>query len=208
MSRRPAVGRPRATSHEQVRAVARELFREQGYAATSLESIARAAGVSRTTLFAYFPSKGDLLFGELEQGTAALQEALDRRPAGEPIGEGILAALRTAFDLPAEEQDAAAERWEIVDANPDLHSYAAQRMHYQAQPIARFIAARRGEPVTGFLPRVVSEAVMAASASAARYWACTRSATGPMIDYIDAAVRPLLTGYAYDLCLSSVKDPR
>ncbi len=29
-----------------------------------------------------------------------------------------------------------------------------------------------------------------------------------MIDYIDAAVRPLLTGYAYDLCLSSVKDPR
>src|SRR5260221_12907739 len=107
MSRRPAVGRPRATSHEQVRAVARELFREQGYAATSLESIARAAGVSRTTLFAYFPSKGHLLFGQLEQGTAALQEALDRRPAGEPIGEGSMAALRTAVDLPGDEHDAA-----------------------------------------------------------------------------------------------------
>lgn len=38
-----------------------ELFREQGYAQTTVEQIAGRAGLSPATVFNYYPSKGDLL---------------------------------------------------------------------------------------------------------------------------------------------------
>jgi TetR/AcrR family transcriptional regulator of autoinduction and epiphytic fitness len=50
----------RATQRAIVDAAAR-LFAEQGYGATSFDAVARAAGVGRATVFAYFPTKTLLL---------------------------------------------------------------------------------------------------------------------------------------------------
>lgn len=48
----------------QVNDAARQLFLEQGFTATSMDAVARAAGVSKATLYSYFPSK-EALFGHL-----------------------------------------------------------------------------------------------------------------------------------------------
>ena len=63
-------------TRRRIRDAADELFRERGYAATSMDDIARTAGVSRQTVFGAFGSKAMLL-----------KEALDVRLAGddEPI---------------------------------------------------------------------------------------------------------------------------
>jgi len=45
---------------EEILASARALFLREGYADTGMEVVARAAGVSTATLYAYFPSKADL----------------------------------------------------------------------------------------------------------------------------------------------------
>ena len=45
---------------EEILASARSLFLREGYADTGMEVVARAAGVSTATLYAYFPSKADL----------------------------------------------------------------------------------------------------------------------------------------------------
>jgi len=45
---------------EEILASARSLFLREGYADAGMEVIARAAGVSTATLYAYFPSKADL----------------------------------------------------------------------------------------------------------------------------------------------------
>lgn len=45
---------------EEILASARALFLKEGYADTGMEVVARAAGVSTATLYAYFPSKADL----------------------------------------------------------------------------------------------------------------------------------------------------
>lgn len=45
---------------EEILASARSLFLKEGYADTGMEVVARAAGVSTATLYAYFPSKADL----------------------------------------------------------------------------------------------------------------------------------------------------
>jgi AcrR family transcriptional regulator len=57
-------GRPIASDGEKTRAaileVARRMFAEQGYESTSLDSIARAIGLTRTAVYHYFPSKRDI----------------------------------------------------------------------------------------------------------------------------------------------------
>ena len=53
---------PRARAKkEQIRAGAQKLFLDRGFAATSTDAIAAEAGVSKQTLYAYYPSKEELL---------------------------------------------------------------------------------------------------------------------------------------------------
>ena len=62
----------RAESKERTRqrllAEARRLFRERGYAATSLEQIAEAAEVTKGAIYGHFASKEDLLLSAIEAG--------------------------------------------------------------------------------------------------------------------------------------------
>ena len=62
----------RAESKERTRqrllAEAQRLFRERGYAATSLEQIAEAAEVTKGAIYGHFASKEDLLLSALEAG--------------------------------------------------------------------------------------------------------------------------------------------
>jgi len=44
-----------------------ELFRDQGYAQTSIDQIAKLAGVSSPTVFKYYPSKQEILLGLLQE---------------------------------------------------------------------------------------------------------------------------------------------
>ncbi len=62
----------RAESKERTRqrllAEARRLFRERGYAATSLEQIAEAAEVTKGAIYGHFASKEELLLSAIEAG--------------------------------------------------------------------------------------------------------------------------------------------
>lgn len=69
-------GRPRASSRATLADAACELFLEQGYEQTSVADIARRAGVSRSSFFNYFSSKGDILWGGLDERIQALCERL------------------------------------------------------------------------------------------------------------------------------------
>src|SRR5262249_38492501 len=60
-----------------------QLFVERGYDATTLADIAEVAGVSTRTIFAYFPSKEDILFASFETMHEALAQSLAERPAGQ-----------------------------------------------------------------------------------------------------------------------------
>src|ERR1700730_3757057 len=62
--------------------VALELFAERGYEQTTIAEIAEAAEVSPRTIFAYFPSKEDILFWHLPEKQERLAQALRERPDG------------------------------------------------------------------------------------------------------------------------------
>jgi AcrR family transcriptional regulator len=74
--------RKKQKTRETIIKVALELFAERGYEQTTIADIADAAEVSPRTIFAYFPSKEDILFCNLPDAQERLAEALRERPAG------------------------------------------------------------------------------------------------------------------------------
>jgi len=86
---------PRWTRRKEARpaellAAALELFVERGYAATRLEDVARRAGVSKGTVYLYFPGKEDLFKAVVREGLVPLLER----------GEKVVAAHEgSAVDL-------------------------------------------------------------------------------------------------------------
>ena len=72
---------PRAEAkRRQITDAARGLFLSQGFARTTMDSVTAEAGVSKQTLYAYFPSKTDLLLAILADMQRALPEAGSLRP--------------------------------------------------------------------------------------------------------------------------------
>ncbi len=58
---------PDAPPTSEIAAVALELFAERGFEETTVEDIAAAVGVGRRTLFRYFPSKNDMVWGDFDR---------------------------------------------------------------------------------------------------------------------------------------------
>jgi AcrR family transcriptional regulator len=92
-----------------LRRAALQLVGERGYAATSTDDIARAAGVSPRTFFNYFPTKESVIL--LPEGLLSdlVVAALERRPATEDPVASLAAAAMATFDslsLLADSQDA------------------------------------------------------------------------------------------------------
>jgi AcrR family transcriptional regulator len=66
----------RAERREQILAAATRAFARAGFAATSLDDIAAAAGISRAILYRHFDSKTDLYRGVLDRAGARLASAV------------------------------------------------------------------------------------------------------------------------------------
>src|ERR1700683_5091459 len=79
-----------ASTRERLLDEAQRLFRERGYAATSLEQIAEAADVTKGAIYGHFSSKEDLLLSAIEATPTPDYGALlnDRsRPLRERLAE-------------------------------------------------------------------------------------------------------------------------
>jgi AcrR family transcriptional regulator len=95
--REPGVGlreMTRASVREQIAERSLVLFDENGFDATTVDDIASAIGVSARSFFRYFPSKEDVVIGDLAPLGVAVRDAAAGRPASEPPWQG----LRRSFD--------------------------------------------------------------------------------------------------------------
>ena len=72
---------------------ATELFKRQGYQATSIEDITEAADVASRTFYAYFDAKVDVAMVQLEYWVGQLDAALHARPVSETPDQMYAAAL-------------------------------------------------------------------------------------------------------------------
>ena len=130
-----------------LRSSALKLFKERGYAQTSVDDVAAAAGVSRTTFFRYFPSKEDVVFADPDELTATFNRLLAERPSSEnPLQafEQALLALATAFENDPDAVKGALALQDLLAKNPDLNARRAEQRESQAVQIAQILAGRDG----------------------------------------------------------------
>jgi AcrR family transcriptional regulator len=114
----------RSQNKEDVRArlieTAMRLFEKQGFDSTTIEDIAREAGVSSRTCFRYFPTKLDLAFPFHKERLQWFKEELRRNFSAENPIEGVrLALLFVARDYQSRREEMLVE-YNFVSASPAL----------------------------------------------------------------------------------------
>src|SRR6218665_537122 len=101
-----------ASPRSAVVAAALELFQSQGFDQTSVEQIAKAAGVSRSTFFRQFGGKEDVVFADHEVLIEQLREFL-AEGHDDPWG-AVCAASESVFSYFAHDPELARRRYQIV----------------------------------------------------------------------------------------------
>jgi AcrR family transcriptional regulator len=93
------------TRRQAIEDVASDLFRERGYAATSIRDIARALSVRGASLYAHVSSKEDVLWAIVDRAASRFEAAADRaesdaeaRRPGDPA-EAIAALVRAHVEV-------------------------------------------------------------------------------------------------------------
>lgn len=163
--------RKKARTRAELQRHALRLFRDRGYAATTVDDIAAAAEVSRSTFFRYFPSKEDIvLFDDVDPITA---RALAEQPAGTPLLTALRTAFVTAFERLAPEKRALEEvRMELAWTVPELAAALRERNVLSVDAVATVVAAELGrdpgEPDLLILAGVVNGARLAAQSIVTR----------------------------------------
>jgi AcrR family transcriptional regulator len=99
-------------------AAALELFQTQGFDQTSVEQIAKAAGVSRSTFFRQFGGKEDVVFADHEVLIERLREFL-AEGHDDPWG-AVCAASELVFTHFANDPELARRRYQVVRTVPVL----------------------------------------------------------------------------------------
>jgi AcrR family transcriptional regulator len=94
LGRLTAKGRrlPRAARREQILSAATHAFAAAGFANTSLDDIAEAAGVGRVILYRHFESKTDLYRSVLDRAATRLRDSVGTDDFGEDAVPALVAA--------------------------------------------------------------------------------------------------------------------
>jgi AcrR family transcriptional regulator len=164
-SLQPAVPGLRERKKQQTRdliaRVALELFDEQGFAATTIPEIARAADVSPRTVSSYFPAKEDLVFPHAEETFDRLEARLAEREDGETTAEALRGWI--ADEMPRWE--ALGEQMElqrrVIAATPGLEVYGRRFTIRGERLIAESISADLGVSPADLVARMASAATLA-----------------------------------------------
>jgi AcrR family transcriptional regulator len=153
--------RKKQQTRESIVTAAHRLFVERGYQATTLPEIADAAGVSPRTIFAYFPSKEDILFSRFAETISDLAEALAQRAPGvqtlDVVREFILSGQHKTHDT-----DLDTQLYLCITDDPTLRNHLRARIAQIEDFIAPAIADDLGLPLDDPSTQLVAASFTAA----------------------------------------------
>ncbi|HEX9225562.1 MAG TPA: helix-turn-helix domain-containing protein [Arthrobacter sp.] len=184
-----SAGRPVTIDPDAIASLALRLFAENGYERTSMEDIARGAGIGRKSLYRYFSSKADLIWGGMEPVIAASGLVLDVARAAREDSEDLLAGLRAAAVAGVAvipDLSVSRGRLRLIAEHPELASRSYESLAPQRERARRhLIGLGVPEETAGYL----SAAYLAATFEAWMRWA---AGTDPdPVPYLLAAVEVL-----------------
>lgn len=164
-------GRPVTIDPDAVAAVALRLFSDQGYENTSMEDVAREAGIGRKSLYRYFSTKADLVWGGMEPVIEAVTQAWNVSRDGQVPDGDALAGLRAAAiagvaTLP--DLSVTRGRLRLIAEHPDLSSRSYESLAPQRERARQYLVSRGLREDTA---RYLSAAFLGATFEAWLQWA-------------------------------------
>lgn len=167
----PLRERKKLRTHRALADAALRIFAEQGFDKTTLEEVAEAAEVSKSTFFRFFPAKeAAAIEAEAELWQAYLTALADRQLSGPVLGElhQTLAAAVAGLDPSWDERFVATRR--LVAAEPALLAYVE---HYRAgirNQVIDCLAGKLGLNPEDLRLHVLAELAVTAFSVSGRYW--------------------------------------
>jgi AcrR family transcriptional regulator len=196
---RPRLGlreRKKEETRQRIVEVARRLFSERGYRATTVADIAAGAQTSVPTLFKYFASKEDIFFSNHDELRASWSQKLEERP-GTANTIDILIAWMAEEGQEIIDSDRAwhAAYLRILKEEPELREARSKQMMRNQERLAVEIARDLDEPAQNLRPQILAAATVAALDAAWRSTRYTRAkAPKTPLDAIDYASAFLRAG--------------
>lgn len=157
--------RKKRETRQRISDIATALFIERGFDEVTVADIAAVAGVSKVTVFNYFPRKEQLFFDRGDEAMALLRGALRSRRPGNSIADAVRHLI---LDLAAQRHPLSALRdgiqafWLVVAGSPTLMAAARAEVDVLEADVAAVIAADTGALDGGLDPRLLAAFLIAA----------------------------------------------
>ncbi len=162
--------RKKARTRAAIREHALRLFRDQGYAATTVEQIAAAADVSPATFFRYFPTKEDVVLQD--DMDILTMEALEAQPRDLSAIAAVRGAAADALAaMTPEDLEGLAETTRLTFAVPEVRARALDELTRTIEQMGQALAVRAGREPDDFAARVTAGALIGVIMSATIPWA-------------------------------------
>ncbi|MFF0446856.1 TetR/AcrR family transcriptional regulator [Streptomyces sp. NPDC004609] len=191
---RPPMGlreRKKLKTRIAIRSATYRLIAERGYEATTVEQIARAAEVSPSTVFRYFPTKEDIVLSD--EYDPVLEERLRARPRDEDPLESLLHVFRESLSsLASDDAGEVAGRVKLLLEVPAVRARMSETMADTSRVLVRALADRTGRDGDDLGLRVFTAAVTGALREVIVVWA-ERGHQDDLLELVDEA-RSVLRG--------------
>ncbi|GAA4001806.1 TetR family transcriptional regulator [Streptomyces plumbiresistens] len=139
-------GIARAAVRAELSHVAFELFRREGFDKVTLDDLATAAGVSRSTFLRYFGTKEDAVLAAFDGQDRRVADALRARPADEDDWTALRRALDTVIGRYHEDPEGALATTRLVRETPALCGRHLEKQLTWRPALAEALAERAGTP--------------------------------------------------------------
>lgn len=134
----------RRLTHTRIAAAAEDLFKTNGYRATSIQDIARAAGTTATTFYRHFKSKAELAWIVQKELFLAVEEVTDQLDAVK-TRDGLRAWLDQYMAMWRRMHRLCDAYWEATLSDAELQSGIIPETRLLTTRLESFLSRHRGE---------------------------------------------------------------
>jgi AcrR family transcriptional regulator len=186
--------RTRQAVRREIAEAAETLFVERGFAATTIDDIAAAVGMSQRSVFRYFATKEEIVLGKFDLVVDDMLAALRARPAGEEVWTSLhrmFGVLGTLSETPGHQEMVEPVHRMVFETPALLAGYLQKLQHAQDAVVAvlleRAEAAGTVYAADDPAPRAVTAAAFGCLLAAQHSWLAS-GAKGSFAGAVDRAM--------------------
>lgn len=156
-----------------IETIALGLFERDGFEQTTIEHIAKTAGIAPRTFFSYFETKDAIVLADFAQRLERSLEVFDHQPINQPPWVALCKSLALVAHDYELEADQIKRRFIIMARNPSILARNLQLQAGWEQELTNRLVARLGCETGDPFPRLLAASALAVMRSSLQHWLVT-----------------------------------